>query len=78
MNRSIVAIAKGPPGPDEAQVDALVREAVLLSGGLADLVSRGDTVINPGDRVLVVTAVQEESAVRAALHRTSPPAGHGR
>jgi len=52
--------------------------AVTRDGEEKVEIPRGDTVINPGDRVLVVTAVQEESAVRAALHRASPPAGHGR
>jgi len=60
VNRSIVAIAKGPPGPDDAQVDALVREAVVLSGGLADLVSRGDTVIIKPN--LIAPAPPEQAA----------------
>jgi trk system potassium uptake protein TrkA len=50
--------------------------AVTRDGEETVEIPRGDTVINPGDRVLVVTAVQEESAVRAALHRPSAPAGH--
>lgn len=45
MGRSIVAIVKGKQDPDEHQIDALVRKAVALSGGLDDLVSKGDTVI---------------------------------
>jgi trk system potassium uptake protein TrkA len=33
------------------------------------LIPRGDTVIEPGDRVLVVTAVEQETEVRAVLDR---------
>jgi trk system potassium uptake protein TrkA len=35
-------------------------------------VPRGETVIEPGDRVLAVTTVNQESEVRAALHRPAP------
>jgi uncharacterized protein (DUF362 family) len=45
MDRTIVAIVKGEQDPNESQIDALVRKAVALSGGLDDLVSPGDTVI---------------------------------
>lgn len=39
------------------------------------LVPRGETVIKPGDRVLAVTSVDQESEVRAALRR--PAAARG-
>jgi trk system potassium uptake protein TrkA len=39
------------------------------------VVPRGDTVIQPGDRVLVVTTVENEPAVRAALSREAAARG---
>lgn len=45
MNKSLVAIVKGSTDPDASQIDALVREAVALTGGLGSFVTRGDTVI---------------------------------
>ena len=43
--RSTVAIVRRPTPPSDEDVDLMVREAVRLSGGLQDLISRGATVI---------------------------------
>jgi len=40
------------------------------------LVPRGDTVIEPGDRVLAVTSVDNEPEVRAALRRPAAAQGN--
>ncbi len=45
MARTRVAIAKSPQNPDEKEIEATVRKAIELSGGLTDIVKRGDTVI---------------------------------
>jgi len=45
MPKTKVAIVKGSDKPDENQIDSMVRKAIELAGGLASLVSRGDTVI---------------------------------
>jgi len=45
MARTKVAIAKSPKGPSEKEMEATVRKAIELSGGLADIIKRGDTVI---------------------------------
>lgn len=51
--------------------------AVTREGEAGDVViPRGDTEIRPGDRVLVVTSVEQESEVRAALRRPGRGAGH--
>ncbi len=39
------------------------------------VIPSGETVIEPGDRVLVVTAVEQEAEVRAALRRAAPADG---
>jgi len=36
------------------------------------VIPNGETIIEPGDRVLVVTAVEQEAEVRAALRRAAP------
>jgi trk system potassium uptake protein TrkA len=56
--------------PEQTVLVAVTREG---DGGEV-VIPRGDTVILPGDRVLVVTAVEQESEVRAALRR-APAAG---
>ena len=45
MQRSTVAVVKCSSSPDEDDIDRTVREAVRLSGGLEDLISKGATVI---------------------------------
>jgi len=40
-----VAIVKGPKKPSEKEIEANVRKAIELAGGLADIVKRGDKVI---------------------------------
>jgi uncharacterized protein (DUF362 family) len=48
VGKSVVAIVKGAKDPGEEEIAALVRKAIELAGGLADIISRGDTVlINP-------------------------------
>jgi trk system potassium uptake protein TrkA len=49
--------------PTQTVLVAAIRERA----GEEVVVPRGDTVIEPGDHVLVVTTVEHESAVRAAL-----------
>jgi trk system potassium uptake protein TrkA len=56
--------------PEQTVLVAVTREG---EGGEV-VIPRGDTLIQPGDRVLVVTAVEQESEVRAALRR-GPAAG---
>ena len=51
--------------PEQTVLVAVTREG---EGGEV-VIPRGDTMIQPGDRVLVVTAVEQESEVRAALRR---------
>ncbi|MFH1330477.1 MAG: NAD-binding protein [Actinomycetota bacterium] len=60
--------------PAQTVLVAVTREG---EGGEV-VIPRGDTVIRSGDRVLVVTAVEQEFEVRAALRRSAPPAGNGR
>jgi len=45
MAKSVVSIVKSPEKPNEKQIEAAVRKAIELVGGLKDIVSRGDTVI---------------------------------
>lgn len=45
MERSTVAIVKGPKKPSEKEIDAIVRKAIELTGGLTDIISPGDTVL---------------------------------
>jgi len=40
-----VSIVKGPEKPSEEEINTSVREAIDLVGGLADIVSKGDTVL---------------------------------
>ena len=40
-----VAIVKGPKKPGEKEIEASVRKAIELAGGLPDKIKRGDTVI---------------------------------
>jgi len=45
MTKTRVAVAKSPEKPNEKEIDAAVRKAVELAGGLTDIIRRGDTVI---------------------------------
>lgn len=45
MPKSVVAIIKGPKNPSEGEIAASVRKAIELTGGLTDVIARGDTVI---------------------------------
>ena len=45
MTKTKVSIVKGPKQPDEKQIDATVRKAIELAGGLADIVKPGNTVL---------------------------------
>jgi len=48
MRRGVVSIVKGQKAPGEPEIDAMVRKAIALVGGMADIVSPGDTIIiNP-------------------------------
>jgi len=48
MVKSVVTIMKVPRKPNEKDIDASVRKAIELAGGLTDVISHGDTVIiNP-------------------------------
>jgi trk system potassium uptake protein TrkA len=58
--------------PPQTVLVAAIREGV----GEEVVIPRGDTVIKPGDRVLVVTTVEHEAAVRAALSRGAAVRGN--
>ena len=45
MKKGLVSIVKGPKKPSEKEIDASVRKAIELAGGLTDIISRGDTVL---------------------------------
>jgi trk system potassium uptake protein len=53
--------------PREATVVAVIRRAHVV-------VPRGDTVLEPGDEVLVLAAPDSEDAVRSLLVAEGPPA----
>jgi trk system potassium uptake protein TrkA len=78
---SLIEIEVGPEIPARRVVElGLPAQTVIVAvtrekNGGEVLVPRGDTVIEPGDRVLAVTSVDHESEVRAALRR--PPAAQG-
>lgn len=79
---SLIELEVGPGLPPSRVVDlGLPAQTVLVAvtrrgeGGEV-LVPRGDTLIESGDRVLVVTAVDQEPHVRAALRH--PTAGNDR
>lgn len=53
MAKTKVAIVKEPKNPDEKEIDAIVRKAIELAGGLPDIISPlGDTVLIKPDIVL--------------------------
>jgi trk system potassium uptake protein TrkA len=72
---SLIEIEVSPSAPTRLVAElGLPAQTVLVAAireGAAEevVVPRGDTMIKPGDRVLVVTTVENESAVRAALSR---------
>jgi len=45
VGKSVASIVKGPKKPSEREIDASVRKAIELAGGLTDIISRGDTVL---------------------------------
>lgn len=45
MTKTKVAIVKGTKNPGEQEIDAQVRQAIDLAGGLKDIVKRGDAVL---------------------------------
>ncbi len=45
MKKSTVSIVRTPRKPDEKEIDASVRKAIELAGGLPDVISRGRTVL---------------------------------
>ncbi|MFC2005461.1 DUF362 domain-containing protein [Chloroflexota bacterium] len=45
MKKSLVSIVKGPKRPNQKEIEANVRKVIELTGGLADIISAGDTVI---------------------------------
>ena len=61
MEKTKVAIVKGSKKPDEMEVEAMVRKAIELAGGLTNIVSPGNTVlIKPN---IVVAKPTESGAV---------------
>ena len=55
-----VAVVKTPQKPNEKEIEATVRKAIELVGGLGDLVKKGNTVIiNPN---IVVAQPPEKAA----------------
>jgi uncharacterized protein (DUF362 family) len=45
MKKSLVSVVKGSKKPSGKEVDASVKKAIGLAGGLTDLISSGDTVV---------------------------------
>jgi trk system potassium uptake protein TrkA len=78
---SLIEVEVHPAAPARVVAElGLPSQTVLVAAireGAAEevVVPRGDTVIRPGDRVLVVTTVENESAVRAALSRETAARG---
>jgi len=72
---SLIEVEVHPSAPARVVAElGLPPQTVLVAAireGVAEevVVPRGDTVIQPGDRLLAVTTVENESAVRAALSR---------
>ena len=81
---SLIEIEVGPEIPARRVVElGLPAQTVIVAvtrekNGGEVLVPRGDTVIEPGDRVLAVTSVDHESEVRAALRRPAAAQGNDR
>jgi len=45
VEKGLVSIVKGPENPSEKEIGETVRKAISLAGGLAGVVSRGDTIL---------------------------------
>ena len=81
---SLIEAEAGPDAPPRRVADlGLPEQTVLVAvtrerAGGEVVIPSGDTIIEPGDRVLVVTAVAQESEVRAALWREPGAGGNGR
>jgi uncharacterized protein (DUF362 family) len=45
MGKNVVSIVKMPKKPSEKEIDASVRKAIELAGGLTDIIFRGNTVL---------------------------------
>jgi len=79
---SLIEVEVGPDIPARKVVDlGLPAQTVIVAvtrekDGGEVLVPRGDTVIEPGDRVLAVTSVDNEPEVRAALRRPAAAQGN--
>jgi trk system potassium uptake protein TrkA len=78
---SLIEAEVGPNVPGRRVADlGLPVQTVLVAvtrekqGGEV-VIPNGETIIEPGDRVLVVTAVEQEAEVRAALRRAAPSGG---
>jgi len=81
---SLIEAEVGPHLPPRRVADlGLPAHTVLVAvtregeGGEV-VIPRGDTAIMPGDRVLVVTAVEQEAEVRAVLNRVPSGGADGR
>jgi trk system potassium uptake protein len=78
---SLIEAEVGPHAPARRVADlGLPVQTVLVAvtrekAGGEVVIPSGETVIEPGDRVLVVTAVEQEAEVRAALRRAAPKGG---
>jgi len=55
MTKTRVAVAKSSEKPSESEIDATVRKAVALAGGLIDIIRRGDIVIIKPNLVVAKT-----------------------
>jgi len=79
---SLIEVEVGPDIPARKVVElGLPAQTVIVAvtrekDGGEVLVPRGDTVIEPGDRVLAVTSVDHEPEVRAALRRPAVAQGN--
>ena len=80
---SLIEVEVGPQIPSRRVADlGLPAQTVLVAvtreghGGEV-VIPRGDTLVEAGDRVLVVTAVEQESEVRATLNRLLPGGADG-
>lgn len=79
---SLIEVEVGPDVVPRRVVDlGLPAQSVIVAvtrerDGGEVLVPRGDTVIEPGDRVLAVTSVDHEPEVRAALRRPAAAQGN--
>jgi trk system potassium uptake protein TrkA len=72
---SLIETEVGPAAPARVVAELGLPPHTVLVAAIREgaeeevVIPRGDTVIEPGDRVLVVTTVEHEAAVRAALSR---------